>query len=231
MLLYIHRCAGVSEWQTMWTQNPLVVIPCGFDPHHRHKNPQPQGWGFFAGGGGRTERRWKHRKQSPSGALFSSRVSPYGNQYRGRSRGRFKGFPSRKAGGFFAGGGGRTERRWKHRKQSPSGALFSSRVSPYRKQYRGRSCGRFKIFPSRKAGGFLPVVGVEQSGGGNTANKAPVGLCLARGCHRIGSSTGAEAVDGLRVSPAARLGVFCWWRGSNRAAVETPQTKPQWGFV
>ena len=52
MLLYIHRCAGVSEWQTMWTQNPLVVIPCGFDPHHRHKNPQPQGWGFFAGGGG-----------------------------------------------------------------------------------------------------------------------------------------------------------------------------------
>ena len=47
MLLYIHRCAGVSEWQTMWTQNPLVVIPCGFDPHHRHKNPQPQGWGFL----------------------------------------------------------------------------------------------------------------------------------------------------------------------------------------
>ena len=29
--------------------------------------------------------------------------------------------------------------------------------------------------PSRKAGGFLLVVGVEQSGGGNTANKAPVG--------------------------------------------------------
>ena len=100
MLLYIHRCAGVSEWQTMWTQNPLVVIPCGFDPHHRHKNPQPQGWGFFAGGGGRTERRWKHRKQSPSGALFSSRVSPYRKQYRGRSRGRFKIFPSHKAGGF-----------------------------------------------------------------------------------------------------------------------------------
>ena len=101
MLLYIHRCAGVSEWQTMWTQNPLVVIPCGFDPHHRHKTP------------------------------------------------------------------------------------------------------------SRKAGGFLPVVGVEQSGGGNTANKAPVGLCLARGCHRMGSSTGAEAVDSLRFSPAARL-FFCW---------------------
>ena len=164
MLLYIHRCAGVSEWQTMWTQNPLVVIPCGFDPHHRHKNPQPQGWGFFAGGGGRTERRWKHRKQSPSGALFSSRVSPYRNQYRGRSR------------------------------------------------------GRFKVFPSRKAGGFLLVVGVEQSGGGNTANKAPVGLCLARGCHRIGSSTGAEAVGGLRFSPAARLGVFAGGGGHRTSA-------------
>ena len=176
------RYHQISLDDTRWkmrikTQNPLVVIPCGFDPHHRHKNPQPQGWGFFAGGGGRTERRWKHRKQSPSGALFSSRVSPY------------------------------------------------------RKQYRGRSRGRFKVFPSRKAGGFLLVVGVEQSGGGNTANKAPVGLCLARGCHRIGISTGAEAVDGLRFSPAARLGVFCWWWGSNRAAVETPQTKLQWGFV
>ena len=160
MLLYIHRCAGVSEWQTMWTQNPLVVIPCGFDPHHRHKTPQPQGWGFFAGGGGRTERRWKHRKQSPSGALFSSRVSPYGKQYRGRSCGRFKVFPSRKAGGFLPVVGVEQSGGEQHRKQSPSGALFSSRVSPYRKQYRGRSCGRFKGFPSRKAGGFLLVAGV-----------------------------------------------------------------------
>ena len=160
MLLYIHRCAGVSEWQTMWTQNPLVVIPCGFDPHHRHKNPQPQGWGFFAGGGGRTERRWKHRKQSPSGALFSSRVSPYRKQYRGRSCGRFKVFPSRKAGGFLPVAGVEQSGGEQHRKQSPSGALFSSRVSPYGNQYRGRSCGWFKIFPSRKAGGFLPVAGV-----------------------------------------------------------------------
>ena len=48
MLLYIHRCAGVSEWQTMWTQNPLVVIPCGFDPHHRHKKEALQlVWGAF----------------------------------------------------------------------------------------------------------------------------------------------------------------------------------------
>ena len=47
MLLYIHRCAGVSEWQTMWTQNPLVVIPCGFDPHHRHKTPSRKAGGFL----------------------------------------------------------------------------------------------------------------------------------------------------------------------------------------
>lgn len=28
--------AGVSEWQTMRTQNPLVATPCGFKSHHRH---------------------------------------------------------------------------------------------------------------------------------------------------------------------------------------------------
>lgn len=28
MLLYIHRCADVSEWQTMWTQNPFRVFLC-----------------------------------------------------------------------------------------------------------------------------------------------------------------------------------------------------------
>ena len=177
MLLYIHRCAGVSEWQTMWTQNPLVVIPCGFDPHHRHKNPQPQGWGFFAGGGGRQSGGGNTANKAPVGLCLA---------------------------------------RGCHRIGSSTGA---------------EAVDGLKVFPSRKAGGFLLVVGVEQSGGGNTANKAPVGLCLARGCHRIGSSTGAEAVDGLRFSPAARLGVFCWWWGSNRAAVETPQTKPQWGFV
>ena len=26
------------NWQTRRTQNPLVVTPYGFDPHHRHKN-------------------------------------------------------------------------------------------------------------------------------------------------------------------------------------------------
>ena len=25
------------NWQTRWTQNPLVAIPCGFDPRHRHQ--------------------------------------------------------------------------------------------------------------------------------------------------------------------------------------------------
>ena len=70
----------------------------------------------------------------------------------------------------------------------------------------------------------MPVAGVEQSGGGNTANKAPVGLCLARGCHRIGSSTGAEAVDGLRFSPAARLGVFAGGGGHRTSATAVVNT-------
>ena len=26
------------NWQTRWTQNPVVVIPCGFDSHHLHQN-------------------------------------------------------------------------------------------------------------------------------------------------------------------------------------------------
>ena len=25
------------NWQTRWTQNPVVVIPCGFDSHHLHQ--------------------------------------------------------------------------------------------------------------------------------------------------------------------------------------------------
>ena len=24
------------NWQTRWTQNPVVVIPCGFNSHHQH---------------------------------------------------------------------------------------------------------------------------------------------------------------------------------------------------
>ncbi len=28
------------NWQTRGTQNPVVAIPCGFDPHHRHQSRQ-----------------------------------------------------------------------------------------------------------------------------------------------------------------------------------------------
>ena len=28
------------NWQTCWTQNPVVAIPCGFDPRHRHQTVQ-----------------------------------------------------------------------------------------------------------------------------------------------------------------------------------------------
>jgi hypothetical protein len=33
----MHR-AGVAEWQTRRTQNPLVARPCGFDSLLRHHN-------------------------------------------------------------------------------------------------------------------------------------------------------------------------------------------------
>ena len=36
IILPLSVCAGVSEWQTMRTQNPLVATPCGFKSHHRH---------------------------------------------------------------------------------------------------------------------------------------------------------------------------------------------------
>ena len=29
------------NWQTRWTQNPVVVIPCGFDSHHLHQSAPP----------------------------------------------------------------------------------------------------------------------------------------------------------------------------------------------
>ena len=32
-----NRNAEVVEWQTRRTQNPLVVIPCGFKSHLRHQ--------------------------------------------------------------------------------------------------------------------------------------------------------------------------------------------------
>ena len=36
IILPLSVCAGVSEWQTMRTQNPLVATPCGFKSHRRH---------------------------------------------------------------------------------------------------------------------------------------------------------------------------------------------------
>ena len=37
----LHTRAGVSEWQTMRTQNPLVATPCGFKSHRRHHMNEP----------------------------------------------------------------------------------------------------------------------------------------------------------------------------------------------
>ena len=38
MLLYCSQSrAGVVEWQTRWTQNPLLVTTCGFKSHHLHQ--------------------------------------------------------------------------------------------------------------------------------------------------------------------------------------------------
>ena len=58
------------------TQNPLVVTPYGFDPHHRHKNTFPQlypGWGtyfYFPVLRGRTARSRRSGTQiSPVGCL------------------------------------------------------------------------------------------------------------------------------------------------------------------
>ena len=58
------------------TQNPLVVTPYGFDPHHRHKNKFPQlypGWGtyfYFSVLRGRTARSRRSGTQiSPVGCL------------------------------------------------------------------------------------------------------------------------------------------------------------------
>ena len=36
------------NWQTRGTQNPVVAIPCGFDPHHRH-HLQPRKLSGFRG--------------------------------------------------------------------------------------------------------------------------------------------------------------------------------------
>lgn len=35
------------NWQTRWTQNPLLATVCGFNSHHQHQAEQ----GFIVGGG------------------------------------------------------------------------------------------------------------------------------------------------------------------------------------
>ena len=37
------KCAGVSEWQTMQTQNLLWVTTCGFKSHRRHEKHKKLG--------------------------------------------------------------------------------------------------------------------------------------------------------------------------------------------
>ena len=68
------------NWQTRRTQNPLVVTPCGFDPHHRHtKSPrEPKFPGAFciAVVRGRTGRRAAARNQQSGGLLVSPRETP-----------------------------------------------------------------------------------------------------------------------------------------------------------
>ena len=68
------------NWQTRRTQNPLVVTPCGFDPHHRHtKSPRELRFpGAFriAVVRGRTGRRAAARNQQSSGLLVSPREIP-----------------------------------------------------------------------------------------------------------------------------------------------------------
>ena len=31
------KCAGVVEWQTRRTQNPMLETTCGFKSHHQHQ--------------------------------------------------------------------------------------------------------------------------------------------------------------------------------------------------
>ena len=35
------------NWQTRRTQNPVVAIPCGFDPRHRHQKSKSFDLDFF----------------------------------------------------------------------------------------------------------------------------------------------------------------------------------------
>ena len=70
------------NWQTRRTQNPLVVTPCGFDPHHRHTKRRPQAcpaWGRFLysrGEGANRATAPQCRNQQSSGLLVSPRETP-----------------------------------------------------------------------------------------------------------------------------------------------------------
>jgi hypothetical protein len=46
------RGAGVAEWQTRGTQNPVSARVCGFDSHLRHQQTQTATWflGMASGG-------------------------------------------------------------------------------------------------------------------------------------------------------------------------------------
>lgn len=43
MVISQTKCAGVSEWQTMQTQNLLWVTTCGFKSHRRHEKHKKLG--------------------------------------------------------------------------------------------------------------------------------------------------------------------------------------------
>ena len=61
------------NWQTRWTQNPLVVTPCGFDPRHRHQK----------------EEQGSQELCSSFSLLFYSGVEPKAGAFRKQSCGLF----------------------------------------------------------------------------------------------------------------------------------------------
>ena len=61
------------NWQTRWTQNPLVVTPCGFDPRHRHQK----------------EEQGSQELCSSFWLLFDSGVEPKAGAFRKQSCGLF----------------------------------------------------------------------------------------------------------------------------------------------
>ncbi len=96
------------NWQTRWTQNPLVATPCGFDPRHRH---QIRGilWGapYSIVARGRNELRGRRRNataaaaNSPVGCLRSERRPPPPAPSRNPCESRVSGFFSTFRGRLF----------------------------------------------------------------------------------------------------------------------------------